>query len=163
MATRADTGVMRRGWWWLLLAVVVPAVVIIFALDGDWVLATLYGAAMLALLIWAFPWRGRSAIGHSRLLEQPEDSAARAVVVYWRPGCLYCSALRRRLGRSGAAATWINIWTDEEAAAFVRSANNGNETVPTVVIDGVAHTNPPADLVREALPAGDGTGHRAGT
>ncbi|WP_147919644.1 glutaredoxin domain-containing protein [Ruania zhangjianzhongii] len=108
---------------------------------------------MLAFLLWSFPWRGRRAIGHSKLQEQPADSPARAVVVYWRPGCLYCSALRRRLGRSRTAVTWINIWADDEAAAYVRSVNGGNETVPTVVIDGVAHTNPSVDVVREGLPA----------
>jgi hypothetical protein len=35
----------------------------------------------------------------------------------------------------------LNIWTDPEAAAYVRTTNEGgNEVVPTVVMDGVSHT-----------------------
>lgn len=69
---------------------------------------------------------------------------------------MFCAALRRALGRTGKSATWVNIWTDPEAAAYVRSVNGGDETVPTVVIDGAPHTNPPPSLVRERLvrPAG---------
>ncbi|NLG20540.1 MAG: NrdH-redoxin, partial [Actinomycetales bacterium] len=48
-------------------------------------------------------------------------------------------------------ALWVNIWQDDEAAAFVRSVNDGNETVPTVVIDGEAHTNPDPEVVRQRL------------
>ncbi|MEL7208419.1 MAG: hypothetical protein AAGK32_09350 [Actinomycetota bacterium] len=29
--------------------------------------------------------------------------------------------------------TWVNIWQDPEAAQFVASYRNGNETVPTAV------------------------------
>ena len=47
----------------------------------------------------------------------------------------------------------MNIWQDAEARAFVRSVNDGNETVPTVVIDGRAHTNPDPALVRQRLEA----------
>ncbi|USQ75583.1 mycoredoxin [Ornithinimicrobium cryptoxanthini] len=75
----------------------------------------------------------------------------RSVVVYWRPGCGYCMRLKASLGDLGAKALWVNIWQDDDAAAFVRSVNDGNETVPTVVIDGTAHTNPSASTVRERL------------
>jgi len=36
----------------------------------------------------------------------------------------------------------VNIWKGSDAAAFVRSVADGNETVPTVVIDGRAVVNP---------------------
>lgn len=75
----------------------------------------------------------------------------RAVVIYWRPGCGFCARLRSSLGDEGDKALWVDIWQDEEAAAFVRSVNDGNETVPTVVIDGTPHTNPAATLVKERL------------
>lgn len=29
--------------------------------------------------------------------------------------------------------SWVNIWQDEEAAAFVAGYRDGNETVPTAV------------------------------
>lgn len=75
------------------------------------------------------------------------------VLVYWRPGCMYCERLRGVLGDHAPRADWIDIWSDPEAAAFVAGVNDGNEVVPTVVIDGVAHTNPDPDLVLAALTA----------
>ncbi|MFG3321285.1 glutaredoxin domain-containing protein [Streptomyces sp. NPDC048171] len=72
-------------------------------------------------------------------------------VVYWRPGCKYCIRLRFRLGRSGRRLHWVNIWRDPAAAAVVRDANDGNETVPTVVVAGRLHTNPAPEWVRSQL------------
>ncbi|GGN22377.1 glutaredoxin domain-containing protein [Streptomyces fuscichromogenes] len=74
-------------------------------------------------------------------------------VVYWRPGCTYCMRLRIRLGRNAHRLHWVNIWQDPAAAATVRTANNGNETVPTIVIAGRTHTNPDPAWVREQLPS----------
>lgn len=62
--------------------------------------------------------------------------------IYWRPGCPYCSALRRQLKRRAVVASWRNIWQDEQAAEFVRSVNAGNETVPTVRVGAQVLTNP---------------------
>ncbi|MFD3839155.1 glutaredoxin domain-containing protein [Streptomyces sp. NPDC058642] len=72
-------------------------------------------------------------------------------VVFWRPGCTYCMRLRIRLGRSARRLHWVNIWRDPAGAAEVRAANNGNETVPTVVVAGRPHTNPDPAWVREQL------------
>ncbi|MEU7167588.1 glutaredoxin domain-containing protein [Streptomyces morookaense] len=73
-------------------------------------------------------------------------------VVFWRPGCKYCMRLRIRLGRSARQLHWVNIWRDPAGAAAVRAANDGNETVPTVVVAGQPHTNPDPEWVRERLP-----------
>ena len=72
-------------------------------------------------------------------------------VVFWRPGCTYCMRLRIRLGRSARQLHWVNIWRDPAGAAAVRAANNGNETVPTVVVAGRPHTNPDPAWVREQV------------
>jgi mycoredoxin len=73
------------------------------------------------------------------------------VVIYWRQGCPFTKRMRVVLGKRGDQVVWVDIWADPEAAAFVRSVNDGNETVPTVVIDGEPHTNPrPRDVI-EAL------------
>ncbi|MFG3343487.1 glutaredoxin domain-containing protein [Streptomyces sp. NPDC048018] len=72
-------------------------------------------------------------------------------VVYWRPGCAYCLRLRIRLGRSAGGLHWVDIWRDPAGAAAVRAANDGDETVPTVVVAGRAHTNPDPAWVREQL------------
>lgn len=96
----------------------------------------------------------------SRLVPQhtsPETIAAAPVVIFWRPWCPYCQRLRGRLGPAGRGALWVNIWRDRDAAARVRQINEGNETVPTVLIGGEPHTNPDPDLVRRALTRRENT------
>lgn len=73
------------------------------------------------------------------------------VVVYWRKGCPFCARLRLALGKRAADVIWVDVWADAEASAYVRSVNDGNEVVPTVVIDGVVHTNPAPRVVAAAL------------
>lgn len=77
------------------------------------------------------------------------------VTIYWRPGCPYCDRLERTLGVHADEATWVNIWEDDDAREFVASVNGGNEVVPTVVIDGEAHTNPSPKVVKAALDVSD--------
>ncbi|MEU1489170.1 glutaredoxin domain-containing protein [Streptomyces sp. NPDC005775] len=72
-------------------------------------------------------------------------------VVFWRSGCTYCLRLRFRLGRSARRLHWVDIWRDPEGAAVVRAANEGNETVPTVLVAGRPHVNPDPAWVREQL------------
>ncbi|MCW2758939.1 MAG: NrdH-redoxin [Nocardioidaceae bacterium] len=93
--------------------------------------------------------------GSSRTVPHAEaqQAAQDGVAIYWRPGCTFCLALKTRIGRYAGRASWVNIWEDADAAAYVRSVNDGNETVPTVVINGVAHTNPSPGVVRKALAA----------
>ncbi|GAB3260242.1 hypothetical protein GCM10027425_23260 [Alteromonas gracilis] len=73
------------------------------------------------------------------------------VWIYWRPGCPFCLRLTLALGGRRTRARWIDIWSDDDARAFVASVNGGDEVVPTVVIDGVPHTNPSPGVVRRAL------------
>lgn len=140
---------MRRLWILVLLAT--GAVVVEAARRGDVTAAVGYGALGLALAWWFSPWQG----GRSARHDQPAvgDAARSGVVIYWRPGCVFCARLRGRLGRAGRNASWVNIWQDEAGAAYVRSVNEGNETVPTVVIDGEPHTNPDPRMVLERLLA----------
>ncbi len=83
--------------------------------------------------------------------EGARAAAEGRVVVYFRRRCAFCERLRTSLGKARKDVVWVDIWADPDAAAFVRSVNDGDETVPTVVIDGQAHTNPPPRLVRQAL------------
>lgn len=74
------------------------------------------------------------------------------VTIYWRDGCPFCLRLRRAVRKHAGRATWVDIRADADAAAYVRTTNDGgDEAVPTVVIDGVAHTNPKPQLVKAAL------------
>lgn len=106
------------------------------------------GLTGLAIAWWVSPLYGRSGPTHRDVTSDPDHHP---VVIYWRPGCIYCVRLNGALGKRTKEATWVNIWSDAEAAAHVRSVNDGNETVPTVVIDGQPHTNPDPQVVREAL------------
>jgi mycoredoxin len=70
---------------------------------------------------------------------------------YWRPGCVFCSALRARLDQTGLSVREVNIWEDPEAAARVRSVANGNEIVPTVFVGPTALVNPTVEQVVTAV------------
>lgn len=74
-----------------------------------------------------------------------------AVEFYWRPGCGFCMALRAHLERTGLPLHEVNIWEDDAAAARVREAAGGNETVPTVFVGPVAMVNPDIDQVLAAV------------
>ena len=72
------------------------------------------------------------------------------IEVLWRPGCPFCSSLRRGLRRRAIATTEINIWDDRGAAERVRAVTGGDETVPTVFVGTAALINP---SVREVVNA----------
>jgi glutaredoxin len=90
-----------------------------------------------------------------RPVATPHDQALahadNGVAIYWRPGCPYTARLRVAIRAQRHRARWVNIWEDEAGRVYVASVNQGNETVPTVVIDGVPHTNPSPMLVKAAL------------
>ena len=77
--------------------------------------------------------------------------AANGVAIYWRPGCPFTARLRLAVRSRRDRARWVNIWEDDAGRAFVAGINHGNETVPTVVIDGIPHTNPDPSVVKAAL------------
>ncbi|MEU9158779.1 glutaredoxin domain-containing protein [Streptomyces sp. NPDC048424] len=83
-----------------------------------------------------------------------KDGTPNPVTVYWRPGCTFCIKLRTQLRLARIPYRKINIWRDPEAAAFVRSVADGNETVPTVVVGThPAMVNPSLRRIREAMHA----------
>ncbi|QKZ24298.1 glutaredoxin domain-containing protein [Streptomyces chartreusis] len=141
---------MTRVWFLpLLLVVVGSAVATALFLDGS------PGTAAALLLVFVLLAGVNSPLIFPRsigALEARRRSAADGrPVVYWRPGCPYCMRLRVRLGRATRQAHWVNIWRDPAGAAAVRAVNDGNETVPTVVVAGQSHTNPDPEWVRDHL------------
>ncbi|MCX2932549.1 glutaredoxin family protein [Mycobacterium sp. CVI_P3] len=74
-----------------------------------------------------------------------------SIQLYWRPGCPFCVALRRRLRRSGIPVEEINIWEEPQAAARVREVAGGNETVPTVFVGQDALVNPSLKAIEAVL------------
>lgn len=73
------------------------------------------------------------------------------VDLYWRPGCGFCSSLRRQLDQLGIERQEHNIWDEPGKADVVRQHANGNETVPTVVIGDTALVNPSSNQVAAHL------------
>ncbi|MFD7511506.1 mycoredoxin [Streptomyces sp. NPDC059853] len=78
------------------------------------------------------------------------------VTMYSTTWCGYCRRLKSQLDREGIAYTEINIEENPEAATLVEKANNGNQTVPTVVVAPtggaeVTMTNPSLAQVKQAL------------
>jgi glutaredoxin len=69
----------------------------------------------------------------------------------WRPRCPFCISLRRGLRRAGIATVEHNIWSSPEAAARVRTATGGDETVPTVFIGGRSLVNPSVPQVLDTI------------
>ncbi|WP_082567028.1 glutaredoxin domain-containing protein [Janibacter sp. Soil728] len=135
--------------WWPALTGVIASVLLVVqsSLTGD-LSRLVLAVGFLVLAWWLSPLNGRRGPRHADIDTHREDFP---VVIYWRPGCVYCLRLRGALGKDKGKATWVSIWADEEAAAFVRSINDGNESVPTVRIGEQVHTNPEPELVRAAL------------
>ncbi|MGW7287409.1 glutaredoxin domain-containing protein [Streptomyces sp. NPDC054847] len=113
------------------------------------------GSATGFLLVFVLLAGVNSPLVFPRSISAAEAQRRSAVdgrpVVYWRPGCTYCLRLRIRLGRGARRLHWVDIWRDPAGAAAVRAANDGNETVPTVVVAGRPHTNPDPAWVQEQL------------
>ncbi len=83
------------------------------------------------------------------------NPTASTIEVMWRPGCPFCRSLRRGLSRAGVDTTEHNIWSSADAAARVRKATGGDETVPTVFVGGRALVNPTVRQVVDAIKADD--------
>ena len=82
-----------------------------------------------------------------------EAVPAARIEVLWRPGCPFCSRLRRGLARAGIETVEHDIWADPEAAARVREVTGGDETIPTVLVGSRALVNPSVAGVVAAVRA----------
>ncbi len=74
--------------------------------------------------------------------------------LYSTPWCGYCHRLKGQLKREGIDFDEVDIEQDPDSATIVEKANNGNQTVPTLVFtDGSALTNPSVAQVKAKLDA----------
>lgn len=72
--------------------------------------------------------------------------------MYSTPWCGYCHRLKGQLDREGITYEVVDIEQHPEAAQVVERANNGNQTVPTLVYaDGSAQTNPSLAQVKDKV------------
>jgi mycoredoxin len=74
--------------------------------------------------------------------------------MYSTPWCGYCHRLKSQLDREGIPFDIVDIEQDPSAAQIVETANNGNQTVPTLIYsDGTSQTNPSLIQIKEKLAA----------
>ncbi len=110
-------------------------------------------AAALACLVpaaLASPLRNDDSLTHWDAQQRHVRDGA--IVVYWRPGSLGCLRLRSALGSVSDQLLWVNVWADDEAAAFVRDVNGGAEVVPTAILrNGDALSQPTPEALRADL------------
>lgn len=154
VAERVDSSiacvVMTRTW-------VLPMLLLLCgsAVATGLVLSGSPGEASAILLLFVLLAGVNSSLAFPRSVGAQEAQCRSALdgrpVVYWRPGCKYCLRLRIQLGGSARQLHWVNIWRDPAGAAAVRASNDGNETVPTVIVAGRPHTNPDPEWVRQQL------------
>ncbi|MEU4699457.1 mycoredoxin [Nonomuraea dietziae] len=80
-----------------------------------------------------------------------------ALTVYSTTWCGPCKRLKSQLTREGISYDEVDIERNPAAAEFVMSVNNGNQTVPTVVVDSptgrTVLTNPPVAQIKRLLAA----------
>lgn len=148
------------GWWFRLGGLLVMAVLVWSALRrrDQCSLAGVRRVQRLLLLALAVAVGTYLALRRHHLARNVGMSATTApqIRLYWRPGCPYCARLRRDLDRIGLPRQEVDIWRDPQARSVVRALADGNETVPTVVVDGVGLVNRPppgvVDLVGQRRP-----------
>ncbi|MDQ0789061.1 mycoredoxin [Streptomyces sp. B3I7] len=80
------------------------------------------------------------------------------VTMYSTTWCGYCRRLKSQMDREGISYNEINIEQDPQSAAFVEKVNEGNQTVPTVLVvspsgSETVMTNPSLAQVKQALAA----------
>ena len=127
-------------------------VVVVNFIQGDVVPATILllvlGVMLAVLLWWTRPNRGGLHISHASARAATNDDD---VIVYWRPGCVFCDRLKLGLRQMRDDLTWVNIARDPEAAEFVAGHHNGNEVVPTVVTGAGALLDPTPAAIEAQL------------
>ena len=73
-------------------------------------------------------------------------------IMYSTPWCGYCHRLKSQLNREGIEFDVTDITQEPDAVNIVERANNGDQTVPTLVFsDGSALTNPSVAQVKAQL------------
>ena len=75
-----------------------------------------------------------------------------AIIVYGHPACPNLGPVKGILTQSKVKFEYIDIHQDSVAAARVRTINNGNESVPTLVFpDGSTLTEPTVGELQDKL------------
>ncbi len=121
--------------WTVVATVVIGSTVAIIGYVTGLVVSAAIFLLLQGLSLGLLLWFTRTSTDHSDLTHAAAQAAAGDgdVIIYWMPGCIFCDLLKRTLGSARQDVTWVNILQDAEAAAFVATYHDGNETVPTAV------------------------------
>lgn len=85
-------------------------------------------------------------------IETPQTSAD--VTIFFADWCPFCSRLRERLDRTDTPYELVDVEAEgtEDINEWIKSVNDGNRIVPTVLYaDGTHETNPQASAVRAKI------------
>ncbi|MBJ7488023.1 MAG: mycoredoxin [Ilumatobacteraceae bacterium] len=78
--------------------------------------------------------------------------SSQTFTMYSTQWCGYCKRLKSDLRKAGIEFLEVDIENDDVSAALVEKANNGNQTVPTLIFeDGTSMTNPSLAKIKEHL------------
>ncbi|MGQ4538490.1 glutaredoxin domain-containing protein [Dermabacteraceae bacterium P7074] len=136
-------------WMSSSLYIGVAAVGIMMLFQGSqWPLGLMLAVVGGGLAYWNSPYRGGN---HTPFAEAIKRRSSDHAIIFWRPGCPYCARLQTAIRGEKPHITWVNIWRDKDAAAFLRSLNDGNETVPTAVVGEQVLVNPAFSDINRAL------------
>ncbi len=75
-------------------------------------------------------------------MTEPINFIPMTIKVYGADWCSDCRIAKNFIKSKGIEFEYIDIMDDGQAIAFVEQANNGRRVIPTLVIDGIIHTNP---------------------
>jgi mycoredoxin len=82
------------------------------------------------------------------------ELAMSQVTMYSTSWCGFCRRLKLQMDQAGISYEEIDIERNPDAATFVESVNNGNQTVPVIKYsDGTTATNPSLRDVQVQLAA----------
>ena len=143
-----------RRWTVVCTVPVASVVAIVGVVTGALVPAAIFVAIQIAVLaVLFFLTRHRGEHSHISHAEAQRAAGERDVIVYWMPGCIYCDLLKSGLGRARHDVSWVNILEDTEAARFVASHHDGDETVPTAVTGAGEKIDPTPARIKAQLQA----------
>ncbi len=70
---------------------------------------------------------------------------------YGASWCGDCVRAKAFLDKQNVGFEYVDVDFVASAAAIVESVNNGKRIIPTIVVDGIALTNPSNEILAEAL------------
>ena len=73
------------------------------------------------------------------------------IKVYGADWCSDCVSTKKFLDSKVVDYEYIDITDNEEAITFVEKLNNGRRVIPTLMVDGISHTNPGINFLMKLI------------